>query len=439
MKYFILNFLLPLLFVAVGIYAFVANNTNVLIGMLVCGVSLLIVGGILWIVKNVKEGKEYNRINEEYDQYEKEAAEIVQPQVEAVKGNSLKKKLVKRRLVREYIEKNHPKASRHVDSSKFEGLYSWMSALGCCGMGLVSPVLLIVAAVVLIIVLAIVFLLSASPFYLLPFSYCVVANAVFATLAVGTLLWKRYYIMALVAGVLAIIYVYGICTVGPNGVLTPAYYWVLYEEGDCFPNLSYASKTMFCSILILMTTSFCMMIYPFFKKCAICLWLFVFVTWMLFPMSTAVIIYKLYIIHSAIVADIAVMIGMPYSKTHMIFFVYMLSLLPVVSALPAFFRTWRACRRQDEKTRANAQYTEKCEHVFRLCMTWLIVNIVAMGLLWSRFIGFPLLDAQLMLENDCETIADFTGIYFEVVYIIVLVVPPLCSIMGSLKLYDYTK
>ena len=55
MKYFILSFLLPLLFVAVGIYAFVAKNTNVLIGMLVCGVSLLIVGGILWIVKNVKE------------------------------------------------------------------------------------------------------------------------------------------------------------------------------------------------------------------------------------------------------------------------------------------------------------------------------------------------------------------------------------------------
>lgn len=151
------------------------------------------------------------------------------------------------------------------------------------------------------------------------------------------------------------------------------------------------------------------------------------------------IIWKLYMIRSAIVAYVAVMLGMSYDATHMLLFVYMLSLLPVLSALPAFIRAWRACRKQDKKARANQQYTEKCDRVFRKCMIWLIINIVAMAFLWSNFVGLSFTDAQSLLEYNCLKIADFIGIEYLLAYVIILVFPPLLSIKGSILCYNYTK
>ena len=436
MKSFCFFLLALILSVIVLIYVFNAGNESTLWWMMACGALFLLVAGILWIVTMFKENKEYQRTNKEYDQYEKEAEEALAAEIEAVKGNSLKKELVKRRLVRVYIEKNHPEASRHVDNSKFDGWYDCVSAFFCSGSVLFSP-LLWGLGVLLLIVLPL-FLFGTLPYKISP-SYYVVTNAVFAVVAVATLVWKRYYVVALVACTLAVIYVIGICTVGTDNILQRVYVMMIECVDNNFLNYGFHKSTICCSFLLITMFSFCLMVYPFIKNWAISLWLYVLGIWVFFPMDMNFIIWKLYMIRSAIVAYIAVVLGMPYAATHMLLFVYMLSLLPVLSALPAFIRAWLACRKQDEKTRANRQYTEKCERVFRKCMIWLIINIVAMTLLWCHFIGLSFIDAQSLLEDDCERIADFTGFYYNIVYIIAVVVLPLLSIKGSILCYNYTK
>ena len=145
-------FWLPLILsVIVLIYVFNAGDENTFWWMMACGALFLLVAGILWIVTMFKESKEYQRTNKEYNQYEKEAEEALDAEIEAVKGNSLKKELEKRRLVREYIEKNHPKASRKVDTSKFENLTSSACAFLVGGSWLVAPLLGILLIVVTIV------------------------------------------------------------------------------------------------------------------------------------------------------------------------------------------------------------------------------------------------------------------------------------------------
>lgn len=427
-----LCFWLPLILSIIAvIYVLFAGNVNTFWWMTACGALFLVVAVILSVVTSNKKSKEYKRINKQYDQYEKEAEQAVASDVEAVKGNSLKKELVKRRLVREYIEKNHPEASRHIDNSKFEGWNDWISTFFCSSSIFFVPLLLVLGWILTFVILN--FPYNISP------SYYVVANAVFAVVAVATLVWKRYYVVALVACTLAVIQVFGICTVGPDNILQYAYEMMIECVDNNFLDYGLHRQTMCCSFLLTTLFFFCLMIYPFIKKWAIDLWLYVFALWVCLPLNIDFIIWKLYMVRSVIVADFAAMLVMSYAATHMLLFVYLLSLLPVLSALPAFIRAWRACRKQDEKTRANQQYTEKCERVFRKNMIWLIINIVAMALLWCHFMGLSFTDAQSLLEHECEKIAKFTGIYYMLVYFIVLVFPPLLSIIGSRLYYNYTR
>ena len=429
MKSFLLSWGSIILFVAIAIYVYQAGSATAFWRVVIGGALLLVASGILWFVIMVKYDKEDNRVNKEYDQYEKEAEQALTSEIEAVKGNSLKKELVKRRLVREYIEKTHPEASRRVNDSKFDGLYCWLDVFLSGGLIFIFPLLFF-----FLVVATTDIAYSISPWYY------IVATAVFAVVAVATTIWKRYYVLTLVAVTLAAISVFGICTVGANNVLQSAYYMMIEcVDSKFLHHFGWHKLIMCCSFLLVTMFSFCLMTYPLIKGWAVFLYGYVFIVWVGLPLNINFIIWKIYIVYKAIVADFAVMLGMSYAATHILLFVYMLSLFAVLSALPAFFRAWRACRRQDEKARANKQYTEKCERVFRKCMAWLIVNIVAMVLLWSSFIGFSFTDAQMIIEDECEKIANFTGLYYALVYIIVLVVLPLLSIQGSISFYNYTR
>ena len=429
MKYFCFYELPFILSMIVFIIILNARNENTFWWMVACGSLFIVVAGLLWVVAYIKRNNEYKRINEEYDQYEKEAEQTLASEIEVVKGNSLKKELIKRKLIRKYIKKNHPEASRIVNDSKFDSWNGWHSIFLSSGYVFLTPLLWMLLLIAT----------TSIPYSISPMYY-IVASAVFAVVAVATTAWKRYYILALVAATLAAISVYGICTVGANNVLQPAYYMMIECVDSNFLHCyGYHKSIMCCSFFLITMFSFCLMIYPFIKGWTVVLWGSVFMVWVGLPLDIVFIIWKIYMVYNAIVVDIAVMLGMPYAATHMLLFVYMLSLLVVVSALPAFIRAWKACRKQDKKTRANQQYTEKCERVFRKCMAWLIINIVAMALLWGSFIGFSFTDAQMIIEDECEKIAKFTGFYYNLVYIIVLVVLPLLSIQGSISFYNYTK
>ena len=64
---------------------------------------------------------------EHRNQLKAQAEEAVVPELEKVKGNSLKKDMVKRRLVREYLEKN---TDYYTNVDDGEGL-SWLYSIEC--------------------------------------------------------------------------------------------------------------------------------------------------------------------------------------------------------------------------------------------------------------------------------------------------------------------
>lgn len=74
---------------------------------------------------------------------EEEAEEAVAPELEKVKGNSLKKEMIKRRLVREYIERNSDDCSE--ENIAIENIKGWLSSLiWSLGIIIAMPMLLII-------------------------------------------------------------------------------------------------------------------------------------------------------------------------------------------------------------------------------------------------------------------------------------------------------
>ena len=72
-----------------------------------------------------------------------EAEEAVAPELEKVKGNSLKKEMIKRRLVREYIERNSDDCSE--ENIAIENIKDWLSSLiWSLGIIIAMPMLLII-------------------------------------------------------------------------------------------------------------------------------------------------------------------------------------------------------------------------------------------------------------------------------------------------------
>lgn len=73
----------------------------------------------------------------------KQAEEAVAPELEKVKGNSLKKEMIKRRLVREYIERNSDDCSE--ENIAIENIKDWLSSLiWSLGIIIAMPMLLII-------------------------------------------------------------------------------------------------------------------------------------------------------------------------------------------------------------------------------------------------------------------------------------------------------
>lgn len=73
----------------------------------------------------------------------KQAEEAVAPELKKVKGNSLKKEMIKRRLVREYIERNSDDSSE--ENIAIENIKDWLSSLiWSLGIIIAMPMLLII-------------------------------------------------------------------------------------------------------------------------------------------------------------------------------------------------------------------------------------------------------------------------------------------------------
>lgn len=100
------------------------------------------IGAVCYIGLYVKLHKLQKQKEEHLCLLKKQAEEAVVPELEKVKGNSLKKEMIKRRLVREYIKKNSDDCSE--EKIAIGNIKDWLSSLKWSFGIIAMPILLII-------------------------------------------------------------------------------------------------------------------------------------------------------------------------------------------------------------------------------------------------------------------------------------------------------
>lgn len=346
---------------------------------------LVVVAGIGVVCLAILFVKEHNMLGkreEYYNQLKMQAEEAVAPELEKVKGNSLKKDMIKRRLVREYLEKH----TDYCDDS-IRNVQCWGSSVKWSLFVLCSPLMPIIFWGGVIVLLTLLFYWSFSTEMAICCAFSVAASII--------LVWRRYYVLAPIAIGLAVILLYGLLNAGLDGVEMRAYNMVLENEGNIFLSPSHAEDTMWGSMVI-----------PYVLLCAIN-------------------------------ADLAVMLDISYNAAFIVIFVYLAWLFPVIFALPAFIRSWKGMG--ELKERSPLSKKAKYRRLYYVCLAWLIMNALAAALVWGRFLGIPIEGCAEMMVKDTHYISKFIGIGYYTANFIVYCAPILTSALFSWILFAITK
>lgn len=126
------------------------------------------IGAVCYIGLYVKLHKLQKQKEEHLCLLKKQAEEAVAPEMEKVKGNSLKKEMIKHRLVREYIERNSDDCSEENSEEKIAigNIKDWLSSLKW-SFGIPCIIALPILSILLIILFAVALALSDVQAYLL--------------------------------------------------------------------------------------------------------------------------------------------------------------------------------------------------------------------------------------------------------------------------------
>lgn len=340
------------------------------------------IGAVCLAILFVKEHNMLGKREEYYNQLKMQAEEAVAPELEKIKGNSLKKDMIKRSLVREYLEKH----TDYCDDS-IRNVQCWGSSVKWSLYWLCLPFASIIIWVIVAILMALLFYWSFSTEMAICCAFSVAASII--------LVWRRYYVLAPIAIGLAVILLYGLLNAGLDGVEMRAYNMVLENEGNIFLSPSHAEDTMWGSMVI-----------PYVLLCAIN-------------------------------ADLAVMLGISYNAAFIVIFVYLAWLFPVIFALPAFIRSWKGMG--ELKERSPLSKKAKYRRLYYVCLAWLIMNALAAALVWGRFLGIPIEGCAEMMVKDTQYLSGVTGIGFFATNFIVYCAPILTSALFSWILFAITK
>ena len=139
---------LPWVCIAVMIWCLFFDGINYLDWTWLVGVAGI--GAVCYIGLYVKLHKLQKQLQKQKEEHlcllkkqAEEAEEAVAPELEKVKGNSLKKEMIKRRLVREYIERNSDDCSE--ENIAIENIKGWLSSLiWSLGIIIAMPMLLMI-------------------------------------------------------------------------------------------------------------------------------------------------------------------------------------------------------------------------------------------------------------------------------------------------------
>ena len=397
------------------------------------------IGGICIAALYVKLHKMLGKSEERRKKQMEEAIEAVAPELEKVKGSRFKKELVKRRMVREYLEKNTDYYAKVDDNDAIRKVQDWISSVGWSIYLLILPFGWIIVWGIILLLLALLFYWS----FPIQMAIC----CAFSVAASIILVWRRNYVLAPIAICLAAILLYGILNAGLDGVEMPAFHMVVENEGYIFLSPFHAEDTMWGSSVMLSITSIGLTVYPWLKKktlvmCVGLVFIVVYVirlgvqTNMILTIPTSYM-YYLYVLACAVNADLAVMLCISYNAAFIVIFVYLAWLFPVIFALPAFIRSWRGI--DALKDRSPLYKTTKYRHLFYICLAWLIMNALATALVWGRFIGIPSEECASILVKDTQYLSGFTGIGYCATNFIVYCAPILTSAFFSWILFAITK
>lgn len=397
------------------------------------------IGAVCYIGLYVKLHKLQKQKEEHLCLLKKQAEEAVAPELEKVKGNWLKKEMIKRRMVKEYLEKNTDYYANAYDNNAISKVQDWISSLWWSLCWLCLPFASIIIWVIVAILMALLFYWS--------FSTEMAICCVFSVAASVILVWRRNYVLAPIAICLAAILLYGILNAGLDGVEMRAYNMVLENEGNIFLRPSHAEDTMWGSMVILAITSICLALYPLLKKktlviYAILVLLVVEVIRYSVQMNMTLSIptsylYYPYVLLCAINADLAVMLGISYNAAFIVIFVYLAWLFPVIFALPGFIRSWKGMG--ELKERSPLYKKAKYRRLYYVCLAWLIMNALATALVWGRFIGISTEECASILVKNTQYLSGVTGIVFFATNFIVYCAPILTSALFSWILFAITK
>ena len=428
---------LPCVCFAVIIWCCLFGGFNHIDWKLLLGAA--VVGGVCWVVLYVKQHNMLGKREEHRILLKAQAEEAVAPELEKVKGNSLKKELVKRRMVREYLEKNTDYYAKVDDNDAIRKMQNWISSVGWSIYLLILPFGWIIVWGIILLLLALLFYWSFPIQMAICCAFSVVASII--------LVWRRNYVLAPIAIGLAAILLYGLFNAGLDGVEMPAFHMVLENEGIIFLSPSHAEYTMWGSMVILAITSICLALYPLLKKktlviYAILVLLVVEVIRYSVQMNMTLSIptsylYYPYALLCAINADLAVMLGISYNAAFIVIFVYLAWLFPVIFALPAFIRSWKGMG--ELKERSPLYKKAKYRRLYYVCLAWLIMNALATALVWGRLIGISTEECASILVKNTQYLSGVTGIGFCATNFIVYCAPILTSALFSWILFAITK
>lgn len=432
-----IRFALPCVCFAVIIWCCLFGGFNHIDWKLLLGAA--VVGGVCCVVLYVKQHNILGKIEEHRNQLKMVAEEAVAPELEKVKGNRFKKELVKRRMVREYLEKNTDYYAKVDDNDAIRKVQDWISSVGWSIYLLILPFGWIIVWGIILLLLALLFYWS----FLIQMAIC----CAFSIAASIILVWRRNYVLAPIAIGLAAILLYGLFNAGLDGVEMPAFHMVLENEGNIFLSPSHAEDTMWGSSVMLSITSIGLTVYPWLKKKTLVIYAILVLLVvevirysvymnMTLPIPTSYLYYP-YVLLCAINADLSVMLGISYNAAFIVIFVYLAWLFPVIFALPAFIRSWKGMG--ELKERSPLYKKAKYRRLYYVCLAWLIMNALATALVWGRFIGISTEECASFLVKNTQYLSGVTGIGFCATNFIVYCAPILTSALFSWILFAITK
>lgn len=397
------------------------------------------IGAVCYIGLYVKQYKMLGKRDAQRKKQMEEVIEAVAPEVEKVKGNRLKKELVKRRMVREYLEKNTDYYAKAYDNNAISNVQDWLSSLWWSLYGLCLPFASTIFWGIVAMLLALLFCWSFSTEMAICCAFSVAASII--------LVWRRYYVLASIAIGLAVILLYGLLNAGLDGVEMRAYNMVLENEGNIFLSRSHAEYTMWGSMVILAITSICLALYPLLKKKTLVIYAILVLLVvevirysvhmnMTLSIPTSYLYYP-YVLLCAINANLAVMLGFSYNAAFIVIFVYLAWLFPVIFALPGFIRSWKGMG--ELKERSPLSKKAKYIRLYYVCLAWLIMNALATALVWGRLIGISTEECATFLVKSTQYLSGVTGIGFFATNFIVYCAPILTSALFSWILFAITK